>query len=131
MSTLFVIDDNLIDQQIIKFNLLKNPTFDFVLYFDGGLSLVNYINKHQGDYHNLPDTIFLDLRMPGYDGWKVLDELKKMYPMLSKKTKVYIITASISPVDIKRAESYKFVERFISKPFTKQVLLSISKESLN
>jgi len=128
MSTLFVVDDNEIDKRIMKFTLVKYPAFDYVLYFDGGLPLINYLKEHKNDYNNIPDTVFLDLRMPDYDGWKVLEELQALYPALSKKLKVYIITASINPEDKMKAEEYPFVQHFISKPFTKDTLYMLSRE---
>jgi two-component system chemotaxis response regulator CheY len=128
MRTLFVVDDSEIDKYIIKLNLKKCPMFDHILYYDGGLSFIQCIKDHKGDSLNLPDAIFLDLYMPGYDGWEVLDELQALYPELSKKIKVYIVSASISPVDILKAERYFFIQQFISKPFTKDSLFLISNE---
>jgi CheY-like chemotaxis protein len=128
MSTLFVVEDNEIDQCIIKLNLLKNPIFEQVAYYNGGLPLVNYLIEHKDDSANLPDAIFLDLSMPEYDGWDVLDALQDIYPTLSKKMNVYIVSASIFSRDINKAKDYPFVQEFISKPFTKDNLISISRD---
>jgi len=131
MSTLFVVDDNKMDQYIIKFNLIKNPVFNKVSYYNGGLPLIDYLVKHQNNSENLPDAIFLDLSMPEYDGWEVLDALAIIYTMLSKKISVYIVSASIFNKDIVRAQNYYFVKSFISKPFTGDNLISISRDMHN
>ena len=131
MSTLFVVEDNEMDQFIIKFNLIKHPVFNKVSYYNGGLPLIDYLIKHQNNSENLPDAIFLDLSMPEYDGWEVLDALATIYPMLSEKISVYIVSASIFNKDIARAQKYYFVKNFISKPFTSDNLISISKDMVN
>ena len=131
MSTLFVVDDNVIDQCIIKFNLAKNPIFNRVSYYNGGLPLIDFLVENKGNPDNLPDAIFLDLSMPEYDGWDVLDALKVIYPMLTKKINIYIVSASIFSQDIAKSKEYGFVKEFISKPFTKDNLISISRDVNN
>ena len=131
MSTLFVVDDNVIDQCIIKFNLAKNPIFNRVSYYNGGLPLIDFLVENKENPNNLPDAIFLDLSMPEYDGWDVLDALKVIYPMLTKKINIYIVSASIFSQDIAKSKEYGFVKEFISKPFTKDNLISISRDVNN
>lgn len=126
MSSLIVVDDNELDRRITKYNLVKYPIFDNVSYYDGGLPLIEFIKEHIDEKSSLPDFIFLDLRMPVYDGWDVLDALKAIYPKLSKKIKVFILSSSVSPIDLSRSKSYDFVQKFISKPFTKEKLLALS-----
>jgi CheY-like chemotaxis protein len=131
MSILIVIDDNQIDRLIIHFCLVKYPVSDSIHYFDGGLSFINYIKDNKDNYVNLPDVIFLDLRMPDYDGWHVLEDIKKINRTLPKNIKVYIISASVSAKDRFRALQYNFVHQFISKPITKDILISIANEIAN
>ena len=131
MCTLFVVEDGEIDQFLIKQNLLLYPVFDYVLYYDRGMPLMTYIKKHTQDSNNLPDVIFLDLRMPEFDGWDVLDALQAIYPKLSKKIKVYIFTASIMAKDIIKAKSYSCVKDFFSKPITEDNFISLSNQVQN
>jgi len=121
MSSLVVVDDNELDWLIVNFNLQKHSNFSKVTYYNGGLPFMDYINQNVNDKDNLPDTVLLDLNMPNFNGWDVLNALKTLYPFLAKKIGVYIVTSSISFIDIDRSKGYGFVRQFISKPFTKDL----------
>jgi len=126
MNTLFVVGDNETDKVTLKQNLVKYSAFKYVLYYDAGAPLINYLKEHKNDCSNLPDAIFLNLSMPGFNGWDILDALQTIYPKLSKKINVYIVSASSWPKDLFKAKSYDFVQNIISKPITKDHLISIS-----
>jgi CheY-like chemotaxis protein len=125
MSTLFVVDDNELDRWIVKRNADKLSLFQNVMYYADGETLMEYIAGHKNDESQLPDGILLDLRMPGYDGWKVLEALKGLYPQLSKKINVYIISATAFTQTVAKAKQYEFVKDFFLKPITPQNLISI------
>jgi len=68
MSFSIVVEDNGLDWQIVYYQLKKYPVFDNVLHLDVGLPLINYIEKNLYEKSYLPDSIFLDLNMPEFDG---------------------------------------------------------------
>ena len=129
MSVLCVVEDNELDQRIIKLNLIKYPVFKHTIYFNNGQPLLKYLQENKNDRSNLPDVLLLDLKMPNVDGWKVLDALQVMYPALAKQIAIYIISASIIPKEINKALSYPFVSDFIAKPLTKDILTAIANGS--
>jgi len=126
MSSLIVVDDNELDWLIVNFNLQKHSNFSKVTYYNGGLPFIDYINQNVDDKDNLPDTVLLDLNMPNFNGWDVLNALKTLYPFLAKKIGVYIVTSSISYIDMDKSKGYDFVKQFISKPFTKDLIHNIA-----
>jgi len=126
MSILCIVDDNELDQRIIKLNLIRYPVFKHVLYFHDGLQFIKYLKENKNDRANLPDVVLLDLNMPQFNGWNVLDAMEMINPALSKQIVFYIISASIIPKDINRALNYDFVNDFISKPVTREVLNSVA-----
>lgn len=130
MKTAFVIDDNALDLRIIKLTLSKYPVFRHVLYFQSGHTVVGYIARHKSDRTELPDVILLDLYMPQYDGWNVLAALDGLQPSLAKPIDIYILSASVSPIDRHRSEGYSFVKGFISKPITQHDLDGIARAAI-
>ncbi|MDP0500423.1 MAG: response regulator [Verrucomicrobiota bacterium JB022] len=65
-----------------------------------------------------PDVIFLDLNMPGIDGWGFLDRMREF----GYEQPVVIVTSSTSEVDRSRALGYGNVVTFCSKPMLAQDL---------
>ena len=125
MCTLFVVDDDITYQRIVKLILSKNSVFKHVLYFSQGDELMHYLKKYNNDGANLPDIIFLDLNMPELDGWAVLDTLQKLHRSYSKNISVYVVTVSVREVDKERAMEYSIVKEYISKPLYREKIMSI------
>lgn len=69
-------------------------------------------------------VILLDLRMPQYDGFSVLDFLKTNNPEALRS--VLVVTALLSREEMDRARSYNICD-IIAKPFDIEVLLSAVK----
>lgn len=66
-------------------------------------------------------AILLDLRMPGLDGFGVLEWLKNNHPALLSR--VLIVTASLGVKDMDRLKPYQ-VHAVIAKPFEVDTLLN-------
>ena len=72
--------------------------------------------------------ILLDLNMPVMNGWEFLDELEKL--QISDRTMVSIVTSSVDRIDVKKAQNYKVVEMFLTKPLLNLEPIRSIKESL-
>ena len=61
-------------------------------------------------------VVLLDIKMPGVDGFGVLERLE-MYPTsaLSRMT-VFMLSATLDPDELRRAEGHPIVEALLPKP---------------
>lgn len=68
-----------------------------------------------------PDLVFLDLNMPGLDGWSFLEKMQEH----NLHHRVFILTSSTSELDRTRSERYTNVARFLVKPVEEELLEEI------
>lgn len=67
---------------------------------------------------SIPEFIFLDLNMPGLDGWGFLKAYHQLPEELKKNCTLYVLSSSIDEDDAKRAKIDEDVRDFISKPLS-------------
>ncbi|WP_025742972.1 response regulator [Aquimarina pacifica] len=126
---LCLVDDDVIHQFIIKklIQRVDNEKKD-LLVFSNGEEAIRHLKSSYNDIEQLPDLILLDLNMPVMDGWEFLDEYNSIAPLLKKKIKIYILSSSKNPEDIKKAMTYTKISEYITKPINETQLSSIIEE---
>lgn len=73
----------------------------------------------------VPNVIFLDINMPGMDGWEFLEQ----YSLLDKHINniiLFVLSTSMNPSDEKRANENKFVTAFLNKILTEEIIFEIA-----
>ena len=126
MSKLLIIDDDPIYHTIAQLIINKNMLFDDCISYTKARLALNYLIEHRNHPDALPDVIFLNLNMPGMDGWNFLCKHEDLLPFLAKKIDVFIVTSSVDRKDELRSHAYPFVQGFYSKPLTLKELIDIS-----
>jgi PAS domain S-box-containing protein len=123
IKTVFLIDDDPI-VNIISKKIIEKAEFaeKIEIYTNAGNALKELEEKFKANVNDLPQIVFLDINMPGTNGWDFLDEFEKMCDEIKKNCKVYMLTSSIDPSDVKKSQSYETVKDFIVKPLTKEKL---------
>lgn len=118
-----VVDDDPIFHYVCKVNfslLCKDLEF---LTFSDGQQAYDYFTTEIELGHSLPDILLVDINMPVMNGWELVDHLNKR--QLLNKTKLYIVSSSLSPEDSFRSLSKKDVKSYLTKPLLKENFIQI------
>lgn len=86
-----VVDDSVSIQKSLELNLLTLPNIGQIDFADSGEMALEKIEAKQYD------IIFLDVMMPGIDGYETCTQMRKK--PLYKKTPIVMISAKCSPLD--------------------------------
>ncbi len=118
-----LIDDNEVDRYIGLRNITKYAFAEEVIAKQSAKSALEYLKSLSPE--NLPQLIFLDIRMPEVDGFGFLEEYKKLSELLQKNCIIIMLSTSLNPTDQERAKNNPYVKKFINKPLDKEKLHEI------
>src|SRR5690606_19501289 len=114
LKKVLLIDDSDIDLFIQK-------RFLEVYGFSTQLEMYNSANEafralKNADSESAPDAIFLDLNMPGADGFSFLKNFSLLPDSVTRKSRIVILSSSESNIDRDYVLSFHHVIHFITKP---------------
>lgn len=114
-------DDNFFHERVIK----KNDRADYVIAKQLGTDALEYLKAKNVNKIPHPNLIFLDINMPGMNGWEFLKEYNKLQKELQSQAIVIMLTTSENPDDRKKAIEMNIAFDFKTKPLTKEMLEEI------
>ncbi len=112
---------------IVSRSIMEDEDFaEHIHNFEDGREALNYLKSVENT--KLPEVLFLDINMPMMDGWEFMEAFELLE--IGNKTKIYITSSSINPIDLEKAEKNPFIQGFISKPITPDKLKKIAGDLL-
>lgn len=121
-KNIMLIDDNKFENYYNQkvFNRF-NPELKLFIYDSANDALDVLLS----DAKMFPDYIFLDLNMPGVNGWDFINiYIEKLLPK-GKSTQLILLTTSENPDDMEKAKSLKVVNSYIPKPLNSEILKTL------
>jgi len=119
-KTCLLIDDNYIDNFVTR-RILENSNFaEQIIVRQSPAEAINSLREGAIK----PDVIFLDVRMPLMSGFEFLQEYDKL-SINKKDIKIFMLSSSLDPTDMKESVGNKYITQFIHKPLTIKALEEI------
>jgi response regulator RpfG family c-di-GMP phosphodiesterase len=128
ISTRFIIiDDDEVNNKMCTMTLEKmdkNANIEtFLDPFEGFNHIVSEYSNPEQDFTAI---VFLDISMPGMDGWEFIDRFDNLDPKIKSRIKINILSASDDKKDMKRAKENKNVMHYLIKPLTRETIRLIT-----
>jgi CheY-like chemotaxis protein len=127
LHCVLIIDDdeptNFFNQMLLE----KSGCVDHIQIAQSGQEALDYLTNSdrftgEQDRFPCPALILLDINMPAMNGWEFLDKYKEMGKEHKGKIIVVMLTTSLHPEDVKKAEEMPEISGVENKPLTAENL---------
>lgn len=126
LEKVLLIDDSDIDNMVNKRVIEKAGLSSDIVVKNSAELAYNYLKELTVDaQEQIPDVIFLDIRMPEIDGFGFLEMFDSLPEIIHMQTKIVMLSSSIDAEDYKKAMDNRFVKQFLNKPLQKESVINL------
>ena len=126
-----IIDDNQVDRYIAESYIKKYNFAGEIVLKDSAKSALEYLESLKNNPDDLPQLIFLDIRMPVLDGFGFLEEYESLPETIKVNCIIMMLSTSLDPEDHEKAKNNKYVNRFLNKPLNREKLETLKSVESN
>lgn len=131
LKNVLLIDDSESDNFYHARKIKKMGITDNIHICYSGQEALVYLKSQLDGLHPQPTLIFLDINMPGMNGWEFLEEYEKLELSQQGEVVLTMLSNSIDERDRLRAQGFKSVHGFYSKPLNENYLTTIIENYFN
>lgn len=125
LDCIILVDDDKITNFVHK-KIIKRSEIDVFIKVNNSVSqAIGYLkkmNNYSEEEYPRPGIIFLDINMPGMDGWDFIEEYKKLSEIKKPNIIIVMLTTSVNPNDKRMANGIPEINTFLNKPLTLEKL---------
>lgn len=122
VSIVLLIDDSEFDNLFHERVIRKSDLVENVIIKTSGTEALEYLKENHRLNRACPDIIFLDINMPGMNGWEFIEKYQQLEEQSKSKVVLVMLTTSDNPRDINKAQEYPAISDYKIKPLSKPIL---------
>jgi CheY-like chemotaxis protein len=123
MIKILLLDDDELANELMVFIFDFAGISDYNIFTSGNDALA-FLEDCKAD-EKFPDVIFVDINMPGMNGFEFIRKYEENYKSFSHETRILMLTNSVLANEKKKAAEYESVYAFWNKPLTRERLISL------
>ncbi len=120
MIKILLLDDDELANELVVFILELADIKDYHIC-TSGVKALEYLKMCSSE-NNFPDVIFVDINMPGMNGFEFIEHYERDYRERSPESRVILLTNSVLANEKKQAMQHESVHGFWNKPLTHERL---------
>lgn len=117
VNLVLFVEDSPVDAFIHRKVITMSGLSDKMHNCTTGREALNYLSSIQPQ-EQVPNLIFLDIRMPDLDGFEFLEQFERLPDRIKSGARIVMLSSSIDESDLQKARSNPFVLAFVPKPLT-------------
>lgn len=129
MIKVLLLDDDELANELVVYILELAGITDYRICTSGEEAL-KYLNKCSNE-NRFPDVIFVDINMPGMNGFEFVEQYEKTYYPQNPESRIIMLTNSVLASEKKQAMRHESVYNFWNKPLTHERLQELVESITN
>jgi CheY-like chemotaxis protein len=125
LKCIMLIDDNEDDNFFHQRSIRKIDAAEKTVVMQEASEALEYLKNQSPS--GIPELMFLDINMPGMNGWEFIEAYKKV-TSIPADTIIIMLSTSQNPDDLAKAKSETIIRDFKTKPLTHNMLDEILTE---
>ncbi|MCE3281803.1 MAG: transcriptional regulator [Chitinophagaceae bacterium] len=129
LDCILLIDDDVATNYINSF-IIRNAGIDAnIEVMQSAVTALDFLSC-KGDYSAMkqppcPGLILLDINMPVMTGWDFMEAYEKLPEEEKGKYVIVMLSSSLNPEDVERAEGNQYIAEFLHKPLEEPEILAL------
>lgn len=126
-KSILLIDDDEATNYLHKFYINEWEITENVYVAVNGKEAIDFLKTNDNFRNEKPSLILLDINMPVMNGFEFMEAYENLEDELKASTVIVMLTTSLHPKDLQKADSFPDLKAYINKPLTKDEIYEILK----